>query len=296
MYLLSRLVRDSGYKVVLTGEGSDEMLGGYDIFKEAKIRAFWAARPESSRRPRLLKRLYPYLGNVQAQPDAFLRGFFRIQDGPASCFFSHLPRWQMTSRLKLLFSPDVRAQLAGYDAYEELKQTLPAGFSGWDWFSRAQYVEATTLLPGYILSSQGDRMSMAHGVEARFPFLDHRVVELTSSLPATMKLKVLDEKYLLKRATGQLVPEMIRRRSKQPYRAPEAACFVPRDRGLRPAYVDTLLASDRVGSDGIFAPAAVSQLVAKMQAGNAIGIKDNMGLVGELSTQLVVDRFVRQVG
>jgi asparagine synthase (glutamine-hydrolysing) len=295
MYLLSRLVRDNGYKVVLTGEGSDEMLGGYDIFKEAKIRAFWAAQPESSRRPLLLKRLYPYLANVQAQSDAFLRGFFRVQDGPASCFFSHLPRWQMTARLKLLFSPDVRAQLAGYDAYEDLKQTLPDGFSSWHWFSRAQHLEATGLLPGYILSSQGDRMSMAHGVEGRFPFLDHRVVAYTSSLPLSLKMKVLNEKYLLKRAAGQLVPETIRKRSKQPYRAPGAACFVPADGRRSPDYVEALLAPDRVAEDGIFNPAAVSQLVSKTRTGTSIGVRDDMGLVGVLSTQLLIDRFIRQV-
>jgi asparagine synthase (glutamine-hydrolysing) len=295
MYMLSRLVRDNGYKVVLTGEGSDEMLGGYDIFKEAKIRAFWAEQPESARRPLLLKRLYPYLANVQAQSDAFLRGFFRVQDGPASCFFSHLPRWQMTARLKLLFSSDVRAELADYDAYEDLKQTLPAGFSGWHWFARAQHLEATGLLPGYILSSQGDRMSMAHGVEGRFPFLDHRVVAFTSSLPASLKMKVLNEKYLLKRASGTLVPETIRKRSKQPYRAPGAVCFVPPDGRRSPEYVDTLLASSRVSEDGIFNPTAVSQLVSKTRTGGTIGVRDDMGLVGVLSTQLLIDRFIRQV-
>jgi asparagine synthase (glutamine-hydrolysing) len=295
MYMLSRLVRDNGYKVVLTGEGSDELLGGYDIFKEAKIRAFWAAQPESSRRPLLLKRLYPYLANVQAQSDAFLRGFFRVQDGPASCFFSHLPRWQMTARLKLLFSSDVRAELADYDAYEDLKQTLPAGFSGSHWFARAQHLEATGLLPGYILSSQGDRMSMAHGVEGRFPFLDHRVVAFTSALPASLKMKVLNEKYLLKRASGTLVPETIRKRSKQPYRAPGAACFVPPDGRRSPEYVHTLLASSRVSEDGIFNPTAVSQLVSKTRTGGTIGVRDDMGLVGVLSTQLLIDRFIRQV-
>jgi asparagine synthase (glutamine-hydrolysing) len=61
MGLLSGLVQAQGYKVVLTGEGSDEVLGGYDIFKEAKIRHFWARQPESELRPLLLKRLYPYL-------------------------------------------------------------------------------------------------------------------------------------------------------------------------------------------------------------------------------------------
>src|SRR5690606_33987474 len=61
MYLLSRLVHDAGIKVVLTGEGADEMFAGYDLFREAKVRRFWAREPRSERRPRLLERLYPYL-------------------------------------------------------------------------------------------------------------------------------------------------------------------------------------------------------------------------------------------
>lgn len=297
LYLLSRLVREIGYKVVLTGEGADEVLGGYDIFKEAKIRRFWAAYPDSQMRPLLLKRLYPYLKGVQSQSDPYLRAFFRVGDDASSCFFSHLPRWQLTARLKLLFSPAVRAELADYDAYEELKASLPADFARWDWFSRAQYLETSALLPGYILSSQGDRVAMAHAVEGRFPFLDHRVVEFAASLPARLKMKVLKEKYILKRAVGHLIPASVRQRTKQPYRAPDAKCFIEPDRvGKVPDYVEALLAPDRLREDGIFNSAAVSQLVAKARAGHATGMKDNMGLVGVLSTQLVVDRFIRHLG
>jgi asparagine synthase (glutamine-hydrolysing) len=296
LFLLSRLVRDSGFKVVLTGEGADEMFGGYDIFKEAKIRAFWAAQPQSVRRPQLLKRLYPYLRNVQSQPDAYLQGFFRIGGGVSNCFFSHAPRWQMTSRLKLMFSSAVQAELAGYDVYEDLKSRLPQRFEQWDWFSRAQYLETSILLPGYILSSQGDRVAMAHAVEGRFPFLDHRVVRFASSLPARLKLKVLNEKYLLKRAAGKLIPASVARRSKQPYRAPEATCFVTPDRrGWLRDYVEALLAPDRVARDGIFHPTAISQLLAKTRAGRTVGMRDNMAFVAALSTQLLIDHF-RQPG
>jgi asparagine synthase (glutamine-hydrolysing) len=295
LYLLSRLVRNSGYKVVLTGEGADEMLGGYDIFKEAKIRAFWAAQPNSSRRPQLLKRLYPYLPNVQSQPEAFLQGFFRVRAGVSNCFFSHLPRWELTSRLKLLYSDQVRADLNGYDVYDELKASLPPLFASWDGFSRAQYLETAILLPGYILSSQGDRVAMAHSVETRFPFLDYRVVQFAASLPPRLKMRVLNEKYILKRAAGHLIPPSVRKRPKQPYRAPEAASFVTPDRkGRLPEYVETLLSPERVRQDGIFDPPAVSQLLAKARAGKASGVRDNMALVSVLSTGLVIDRFVTQ--
>ena len=253
MYLLAELVRRNGYKVVVTGEGADEMLGGYDIFKEAKIRRFWAARPESTKRPLLLKRLYPYLSGLQSQSDAYLKGFFSIGSEPPGPFFSHMPRWQLTAGLKLLFSADVQSQLADYDAYADLRASLPAAFASWDGFSQAQYLETALLMPGYILSSQSDRVSMAHAVEGRFPFLDHRVVEFAAALPARLKMKVLDEKYLLKRAAGHLIPASIRRRPKQPYRAPDAQCFVgPDSHGRPPEYVDALLAPEQVERDGIF--------------------------------------------
>ena len=297
LYLLSKLVRDSGYKVVLTGEGADEMLGGYDIFKEAKIRAFWASQPDSARRPQLLKRLYPYLQNVQSQPDAFLQAFFRVGAGTSNCFFSHLPRWQMTARMKILLSADAQARLASYDSLAELKASLPGDFDTWDWFARAQYLETAVLLPGYILSSQGDRVAMAHAVEGRFPFLDHRVVKFAASIPPALKMKVLNEKYILKRAAAaaNLVPPSVTRRSKQPYRAPEAVSFVtPNRRGHLPEYVETLLAPDRVERDGVFHPVAATKLVAKVRAGRAIGIRDNMSFVAMLSTQLFIDRFINR--
>jgi len=292
LYMLSKLVRDNGYKVVLTGEGADEMFGGYDIFKEAKIRAFWAAQPESSRRPQLLKRLYPYLPNVKSQPDAFLRGFFRVGTDSSSCFFSHLPRWELTARLKLLYSDNVRDELRGYDPLDELRASLPRSFAGWDGFSRSQYLETSILLPGYILSSQGDRVAMAHSVEGRFPFLDHRVVQFASRIPPRLKMKVLNEKYILKRAAGHLIPPVVKRRPKQPYRAPDVASFVG-PRGTLPEYVETLLSPERVKQDGVFNPAAVTQLLAKARAGKVSGIRDNMAFVSVLSTQLVIEKFVR---
>lgn len=291
LYILSGLVRQHGYKVVLTGEGSDEMLGGYDIFKEAKIRRFCAAHPQSGMRPLLLKRLYPYLDNLQSQSGAYLKAFFQVRpDEAGDEFFSHLPRWRLTSQLKLLFADSVRSALASYDGYAELRELLPPGYAGWDTFCQAQYLEAMYLLPGYILSSQGDRVAMAHSVEGRFPFLDHRVVEFAARIPPRLKMKVLNEKYLLKRCADGLVPPSVKKRPKQPYRAPEGKCFFT---GAGLEYVDELLSPGRIAQDGIFNPLAVRKLVEKFRHGRALGIKDNMALVGILSTQLVIDQFVR---
>jgi asparagine synthase (glutamine-hydrolysing) len=290
LYLLARRVRDRGYKVVLTGEGADEMLGGYDIFKEAKLRRFWAAAPRSRWRPILLKRLYPWLPNLQKQPEAYRQAFFHVTpEDLASPFFSHLPRWALTASIKRLFSAEVRAELAARDVYAELRERLPARYGDWPPFCQAQYLETTGLLPGYILSSQADRMAMAHGVELRSPFLDHRLVAFAAGLPPTLKMRGLDEKHLLKRATAGLIPPAITARAKQPYRAPEGTSFFT---GRVPDYVEALLAPDRVARDGIFDHTAVARLAAKFREGRAIGVKDGMALVGVLSTQLLVQHFV----
>ncbi len=292
LFILSKLVRDSGYKVVVTGEGSDEMLGGYDIFKETKIRQFWRAHPDSRLRPLLLRRLYPYLQNIQNQPDAYRNAFFHIGDnGRLEPFFSHLPRWQLTSKLKLFFSDAFRAELGCHNAYEELSDLLPECYAAWDRFCQAQYLETKYLLPGYILSSQGDRVGMAHSVEGRFPFLDCRVVEFASRLPVRLKMKALNEKYLLKRCAEGLIPTSIRQRSKQPYRAPDGSSLMQTSAR---EYVEELLSADCLRRDGVFDPASVHNLLAKFRSGRAIGVKDNMALVGIVSTQLVLHHFIHE--
>ncbi|NQU20512.1 MAG: asparagine synthase (glutamine-hydrolyzing), partial [Candidatus Nealsonbacteria bacterium] len=254
LYVLSRLVHNEGFKVVLTGEGSDEMLGGYDIFKEAKVRRFCAAQPDSAFRSRLFERLYPYMPNLQAQSLAYRKAFFRVRpEELGDPFFSHLPRWELTSRLGRFFSRDVRAELEEDDPYADLRAMLPADYSEWPPLCQAQFLETAVLMPGYILSSQGDRMAMAHSVEGRFPFLDHRIAELAARMPPRIKMKGLNEKYILKRATRHLVPPEVLQRTKQPYRSPDAASFFDVDsQSARADYVDELLSPARIRDDGVF--------------------------------------------
>jgi asparagine synthase (glutamine-hydrolysing) len=289
LFLLSGLVRNSGYKVVLTGEGADELLGGYDIYKEAKIRRFWGRNPASAWRPLLLKRLYPYLQDLQRQSPAYLGRFFHVTpEDLTSPFFSHLPRWALTARLKTFLSEDVRAALQSYRAIADLEDTLPSGFHSWNPAHQAEFLETRYLLPGFILSSQGDRMAMAHAVEGRYPFLDHRVVQFAANLPSRLKLKVLDQKHLLKQAVRGRIPESIRTRPKQPYRAPDGKSFL----GQAAGYVDDILSAEAVGAHGIFDPRAVGALLAKFRSGRATGTADNMALVAILSTELLLDQFI----
>ena len=293
MMLLSGLVRSQGYKVVLTGEGSDEVLGGYDIFKEAKIRHFWAKNPASAFRPRLLKRLYPYLDLSQAQAQVYLQNFFGAAlDQPNVPHFSHIPRWTTTARCKEFFSEPLKAHLRD-NALEAMRQSFPSALDRWHPFHRAQYIEVKSLMAGYLLCSQGDRMLMANSVEGRFPFLDHRVIEYANAVHPKLKMKVLNEKYLLKRAMGKYLPKDIVKRFKQPYRAPSIPAFFG---SSTPDYVQELLGPESIRKYGYFDATKVGRLVKKIQQGRAIGNKDSMAVVGILSTQLWHHLFIENYG
>ena len=288
LFLLSKLVRDSGIKVVLTGEGANEMFAGYDLFREARVRRFWARQPESKMRPRLLERLYPYLARSPVSQQAMARQFFgqNLENANAPGF-SHDLRWKTTSALKRLFSSGVRQALAGRDARAELVASLPAAFADWTPLGQDQYLEVRTLLAGYILASQGDRMLMAHSVEGRFPFLDADVVELANSLPDEHKLRVLDEKHVIKRVAAGRIPDSVARRKKQPYRAPDALSFVGPD---APDWVADHLSSETTRAAGVFEPAVVQALWQKCKTRgdeSQFSNADNMAMVGVLSTHLV---------
>src|SRR5690606_29564374 len=168
LFLLSKLVRGSGYKVVVTGEGADEVLGGYDIFREAKVREFWARGPDSGLRNRATELLYPWLSRNPGKAPAFARSFFGADFDPADPGMSHRTRWNSTSALRTLLTPGAQEAIGSARASDPASR-LPADSCEWDSLGRAQWLEMTTLLPGYILASQGDRMLMANSVEGRFP-------------------------------------------------------------------------------------------------------------------------------
>ncbi len=289
MMQLAEGVRAAGMKVVLTGEGADEVLAGYDIFKEDKVRRFWARSPKSAWRPMLLRRLYPYLPGVQRQSPAYLNHFFgQGLSETDDLFYSHRPRWRVTTPIKGFYTEEMRRALSGYDPVADLRDRLPKEYAAWHPLSRAQYLEGAFLLPQYILSSQGDRPAMAHAVETRHPFLDHRVAAFAATIPPQIKLKGLREKHVLREAARDLLPREIADRTKQPYRAPDAAALActPSDE------VASALSPAAVKAAGIFSPAAVSALWTKCRSQGTLGEKDSMALVGVLSTQLLHRQFV----
>ncbi len=290
MFLLSKLVRDSGYKVVLTGEGADEFLAGYDIFKEAKVRRFWARQPESRWRPLLFRRLYADIADLATNNSAILTEFFRGDLSEVNTpSFSHSVRWRNNRRTCRFFSDSLKQELAGqpFTAIDQI--VYPSQFSRWGSLEKAQFLEISVFMSQYLLSSQGDRVAMAHSIEGRYPFLDYRLVEFCNRLPANLKLRGLTEKYLLKQLGRKWLPREIWRRTKRPYRSPIHRSFF---NDKTQDYVQELLSPEKIKMTGIFNPGAVSQLVRKAEQGSSLGETGDMALVGIISTQLVHHQFV----
>ncbi len=290
MMILSGLVRDNNIKVVITGEGSDEILAGYDIFREAIIRRFWASQPSSSLRPTLLKRIYPDIPHLRDASPNILKMFFgyKLED-TANPLYSHLLRWNNSNHIKKHFSDQIRESVNGYDPLSDLTGRLPESFMEWSPLARAQWLETTVFMSGYLLSSQGDRMAMANSVEGRYPFLDYRVIEYCSSLPDNLKLNGLNEKYLLKKLMTGRIPESIVRRPKQPYRAPISSVFLGKE---RPDYVDEMLSEKMTRLTGIFSHESISALLAKVEKTGTASEMDNMVIAAVISTHLVHHQFI----
>jgi asparagine synthase (glutamine-hydrolysing) len=295
MLALSNFVHGHGIKVVLTGEGADELFAGYDLFREAQIRRFWARDPESLQRPRLFERIYPWLTRNATHAPGFTREFFgqglRDTQDP---LYSHRIRFGTTSRLHRFLAPGLLETLRPEDApAERLLNRPPKAFDSFSGLAKAQYLEIITFLHGYLLHSQGDRMMMGSSVEGRFPFLDHRVAAFAASLPDGLRLQGLRDKRILRKAVGPMLPPEIAQRPKRPYRAPIIHAFI----GLQaPEYVAELLEPARLAETGVFSPDRVSLLWNKCRRNLDGGLSemDEMAFVGVLSTQLLHEQLIRK--
>lgn len=289
MFCLSKQVREKGIKVVITGEGADETLAGYDIFKEGIIREFWSRQPDSRLRPLLFNKLYPYLAQFQGKNKALLRFFFGYKLGETdSPFYSHLLRWHNTSGLLNMLTEDVRS-MSGESWIPALSRWLPAGFDGYSRLAKAQWLEIFLFMSGYLLSSQGDRVGMANSVEGRYPFLDYRVIEFAATLPPEYKMHGLNEKFILKKMMEGRLPESVLHRPKQAYRAPVAQSFLS---GSSPAYVADLLSESKIKESGIFNYPSIQKLLEKIHAATLVTEFDNMALSAVLSTQLLIRQYI----
>jgi asparagine synthase (glutamine-hydrolysing) len=288
LFMLSELVNQSGFKVVLTGEGADEVFGGYNIFRETLIRAFWAKYPDSTMRPRLLEKLYPYIFK-DSRSRASMSSFFKVGiDQPDNPFFSHLIRWNNTARIKRFFNDDLTNFMESYDPLLELNNMLPEKFIKWDALSKAQYLEMKIFMSNYLLSSQGDRVAMAHSLEIRMPYLDYRLIEFIGKVPSYLKIRGLSEKSILKKLYKDILPPTILNRPKHPYRAPIKNSLL--NKNLE--YVEYYLSGEKIRKYNLFNPLMVQKLVEKLSKAGEASEFDNMALVGILTTQIFYDTFI----
>ena len=240
-FALSRAVRDAGYKVVLTGEGSDEILAGYPHFRRDML-----LYDNKGQDPAAIRTLLDQLDrNNQVS-----RGLL-LPDGEAASLaqvqrvLGFAPTWMEAAagrmfKMQGIWADDFRAEFAGHEAYHGLLGSLDleGRLVGRAPVNQALYLWAKTLLPGYILTVLGDRMEMAHSIEGRVPFLDHEVVELICSMPVEQKIRGMTEKYVLREAARPVLTDMVYQREKHPFLSPPAT-LNPKDR-LHEMVQDTL--------------------------------------------------------
>ena len=269
LFLLSQLVRDAGIKVVLTGEGADEMFAGYDLFREAQGAALLGARSRtrrcargcSSGSTRTWRARRSRSGRWRAQ---FFGRDLERRGEPGLLARAALAR--RPARSSGCSRRDAAARSSGPRRRRaSCSATLPAEFARWRPLAQDQYLEVRTLLSGYLLSSQGDRMLMAHSVEGRFPFLDADVVELANSLPADVQAaRARREARAQARRRAGLVPAAIV--APQEAALPRARrALVRRPRTRRPGSTSVMSERGRRARPACSSPAAVQQLWQKCQ-------------------------------
>ncbi len=199
-FLLSREVRDAGIKVVFTGEGADEMLGGYLPFRRDMLLFHSGTQHDLPAPEPLLASVHQKLGWVPS--------WIELATGPGK-------------ETAALFRQDYLTGLTSLDPYEKLMTSLPMDqLAGRDALNQSLYLFGITQLPNFMLTILGDRMEMAHSLEARVPFLDHKVADYAAHLPVHMKIKDLKEKYILREAARDVIIEPVYNREKQTFTAP----------------------------------------------------------------------------
>jgi asparagine synthase (glutamine-hydrolysing) len=291
-YLLSRAVRNAGYKVVITGEGSDEILGGYAHFRRDML-----LYDRNGQDPATIASLLRDLEELNPVSRGLL-----LPDGKArplenvKRLLGFVPSWIETFsarsvKTQVLFSGDFRAMMGMRHSYQPLFSDLDVRgqLAGRDPVHQSLYLWSKTVLPGYILNVLGDRMEMAHSVEGRVPFLDHHVVEVIRSQPLTQKIRGMTEKYVLREAVRDLITDTVYRRQKHPFLSPPAT-LNPREK--LSTFVQDTLRSPVLGSIPFFDREKVIALLDgldRMDEGSRIA--NDQVLMTLVSACVLQDRF-----
>jgi asparagine synthase (glutamine-hydrolysing) len=288
LFLLSKLVSDTNIRVVLTGEGADEILWGYDVFKELKMLEFWSKQPNSNLRPLIIRKLYPHLHHYNDPKQfgmikMFYEGFLDTYKNP---LLGLNMRTNNNRVLENYFNKDYQLKFDLDALVAKVSSQMPQNSVNWSLLQKNQFLEMRTLLSGYLLSSQGDRMAMSHGIEGRFPFLDHRLVERLFYFNEKYKLNGFKQKFLLANTYKNNIPSSIIKRPKLPYMAPDLKSFV--QGGRLTEHTAWFLSEKLIKEYGIFEPGFIKMLVNKFEnrMPEKPGYRDNMLITFILSAQI----------
>jgi asparagine synthase (glutamine-hydrolysing) len=287
LLLLARAVHQHGYKVALTGEGSDEWLAGYPWFKIHRLLTAFDLAP-GVRLSRLAQRTI--LRIVGAPPGAadYLRRIDRLL-GASAGPYQYIYGIMALSRFRF-YSAETLAALADHIPYEALRPDL-AHMARWSPLNRAFVWAGRIHLAGHLLNAKGDRVAMNSSVETRYPFLDEDVFDFLARVPPQWKLRRLRDKYLLRLLGERYLPREVAWRPKGMFRAPLDSFFDHRV----PPFVDQLLSEESLRRTGYFDIAAVQywrDQVRQRRLGLRQRASVELGLVGVVSTQLWHHTFI----
>jgi len=225
-FVLSRAVRDAGFKVVITGEGADEILAGYPHFRQDML-----LHDNDGQNPDEIEGLLKQLNESNKVSQGLLMSQY---DGPGSALLNRLlpqqPAYFGTlfsrlERMEPLFQKDFFQPAEGTDWCTFLLSglNLEGKVKGRSPVHQALYLWSKTSLPEYVLTVLGDRMEMAHSIEGRVPFLDHKLGEFVNQTPVNMKIRGMTEKFILREATKHVLTDTVYRRPKHPFISPPAS-------------------------------------------------------------------------
>jgi len=280
LMMLAGKVHETGFKVALTGEGSDEWLAGYPWYKFDRIIEWVGKGTAGFAPPRFQKSFYRWLG-CSDEAIAYLEGCAKSAGGMHA--FQRFYDLLGASRFRF-YTPGMLASLREHDPYASLQPDVSRA-RNWHPINRAVFWAGKIHLPGQLLSLKGDRIAMSQSVEMRYPFLDNNVFDFLAGIDPKWKFKGLTEKYLLRRVAAKWLPESIAWRPKGMFRAPLDGFFLQQ----RLPYVDELLSDASIKKAGYFDADAVREWRGKYQGLSPWGYQRSsaeLGLVAVLATQL----------